>query len=229
MLQKNIKDKIWILRRSGKSYSEIQKILGIANKSTVSYWLRGLKLSPKEESALKTNLRIAHKRGLFHANKTRHLRVSKENKKWFTYGKRVFNTLDNNNKMLAILAAGLYWAEGTKVIDQHRTPSLIFSNSDPAMISIFMKFIRIILRVPEIKIRSGIHLYSSTEIDKARKFWSKITKLPSERFYIITQISRASKLMRGNTLPRGTLALKINSRKEFYIVMGMIASLKKNI
>jgi hypothetical protein len=91
-----------------------------------------------------------------------------------------------------------------------------------------MKFIREILKVPEDRIRAGIHLYSSTDITSARKFWSQTTSLPQDRFYIITQVSRASQGKRPyNILPHGTLAIRVSSRLQFHKVKGMIAGIVK--
>ena len=125
---------------------------------------------------------------------------------------------------LLIIGAALYWGEGAKKMAESRV-SLSFVNSDPEMIRIFMRFLREVIRVPEIKIRGGIHLYKNIDHTKARNFWAKITALPSDRFYIVNQVSRASKGKRGTTLPFGTLTLKVNNRKPYYIVKGMIDGL----
>ena len=86
-----------------------------------------------------------------------------------------------------------------------------------------MRFIREILKIPEEKIRAGIHIYPSISGDEAKKFWSKTTNLPENRFYIITQVSRASQNKRPfNILPFGTVVIKINNRQQFYKVKGMI-------
>ena len=115
----------------------------------------------------------------------------------------------------------MYWGEGTK--SERGSVSLSFSNSDPHMISVYMRFIREILKIPEEKIRAGIHIYQSTSADEAKEFWSKITNLPQNRFYIITQISRTSQNKRPfNILPYGTIAIKVNNRQQFYKVKGMI-------
>ena len=91
------------------------------------------------------------------------------------------------------------------------------------MISVYIRFIREILKIPEEKIRAGIHIYQSTSADEAKEFWSKITNLPQNRFYIITQISRTSQNKRPfNILPYGTVAIKVNNRQQFYKVKGMI-------
>ena len=91
------------------------------------------------------------------------------------------------------------------------------------MVSVYMRFIREILKIPEERIRAGIHIYPSISADSAKQFWASVTKLPKDRFYIVTQISRASQNKRPfNMLPYGTVVIKVNSRHQFYKVKGMI-------
>ena len=128
-----------------------------------------------------------------------------------------------------LIGTALYWGEGSKSERMTSTP-LDFSNSDPRMVIVYMKFLRKILKIPEERIRAGIHLYPSTPIDKARKFWAITTNLPEKRFFIINQISRASQNKRPfNTLPYGTIAIKISSRIQFHKVKGMIEGIMQKL
>jgi hypothetical protein len=215
----HLKQQAIILRKKGKSYNDIIKVLGIKSKGTLSHWFRGINLSSDEEKLLKTNNELAHKRGLFNANKIRTKRITEENSESLGIGKGLIQSISNDK--LLLIGASLYWAEGTKSINS--SPTLTFSNSDPDMISVYMRFVREILKVPEEKIRAGIHIYPSISPEFAKKFWARITGLPEDRFYIITQISRASQGKRPfNILPYGTLAIKVNNRIQFYKVKGMI-------
>jgi hypothetical protein len=93
-----------------------------------------------------------------------------------------------------------------------------------------MRFVREILKIPEDRIRAGIHLYSSTSIEGARDFWSNATGLPRDRFFIINQVSRASQGKRPfNILPYGTIAIKVSSRIQFNKVKGMIRGIVDNL
>ena len=207
------------LRKNGKSYNSIRKTLGLKSKGTLSHWFKNIKLSKKSLELLDKNNKLAHKRGLFTANKERKIRIEGENKKAYIEGQDYIQSI--SKKELLLIGAVLYWGEGAK--SERSSVSLNFSNSDPLMISVYMRFIREILEISEERIRAGIHIYPSISADGAKKFWSKITKLPENRFYIITQVSRASQNKRPfNILPYGTVAIKINSRRYFYKVKGMI-------
>ena len=215
----HLKNKAIFLRKNGESYNQIIKTLGLKSKRTLNNWFKNIKLSKKSVKLLDRNNKLAHKRGLFIANKNRKIRIKNENKKAYIEGQNQIKPI--SKKELLMIGAVLYWGEGTK--SQKGSVSLSFSNSDPFMISVYMRFIREILEIPENRIRAGIHIYSSISAVEARKFWSQTTKLPENRFYIITQVSRASQNKRPfNILPYGTVVIKINSRQQFYKVKGMI-------
>lgn len=215
----NLKNKAVSLRKAGKSYGDIRKTLGIKSKGTLSNWFKNIKLSKKTIRLLEKNNKLAHQRGLFTANKNRKARIENENEKAYNDGQSYIKSI--SKKDLLLIGAVLYWGEGAK--SERSSLSLSFSNSDPLMISVYMRFIRGILEIPEEKIRAGIHIYPSISADKAKKFWSKITKLPENRFYIITQVSRASQNKRPfNILPYGTVVIKINNRQQFYKMKGII-------
>ncbi len=117
----------------------------------------------------------------------------------------------------------MYWGEGTKSERRRGSPGLSFANSDPKMIAVFMKFIREVLKVKEEKIRAGIHIYAEIKSEDAKKFWSGATGLPTNRFYIVEQVSRASQGKRPiNLLPYGTAVIKVNNRSLFFKMKGMI-------
>ena len=215
----SLKERATSLRKNGESYNNIRKILGIRSKGTLSNWFKGIKLPKKSIELLAKNNKLAHERGLFTANKNRNVRIDNENKKAYTEGQNYIQPI--SKKELLLIGAVLYWGEGTK--SERNAASLTLSNSDPLMISVYMRFIREILKIPEEKIRAGIHIYPSISGDEAKKFWSKTTNLPENRFYIITQVSRASQNKRPfNILPFGTVVIKINNRQQFYKVKGMI-------
>ena len=223
----HLKEEAIALRRGGKSYNEITKALGIKSKGTLSLWFKNLDLSKKSKDLLEKNNILAHQRGLFTSNSARKARIVIENNESYLEGKNLIDYI--SERELLLIGAALYWGEGSKSERMPATP-LDFSNSDPLMVMVYMKFLRKILKVPEDRIRAGIHLYSSIPVDKARKFWASKTGLPEDRFYIINQVSRASQGKRPfNILPFGTVAIKVNSRIQFHKVKGMIAGIVEKL
>lgn len=223
----HLKQKAVALRLEGNSYGYIKKTLGLKSKGTISAWLKGLDIPEVAKKKLEKNNVIAIKRGLLSFNTDRTARIKVENE---IAHKNGFDTIPKNlNKRdLLLIGTALYWAEGTKAINK-TSPAFSFSNSDPKMIRVCMRFIREVLCVEEKDIGGGIHVYPTIDLVAARKFWSAVIGIPANKFYIVTQISRASKGIRDNKLPNGTLHIRIPRRLVFYKIKGMIAGLIKNL
>lgn len=87
--------------------------------------------------------------------------------------------LNGKNKILKIAGIMLYWGEGSqwageKIVD--------FANSNPAMIVIFLKFLRQICGISEKKLRAYLYCYENQNPKKILKYWSKVTKIPKKQF-----------------------------------------------
>lgn len=217
------KEQAIALRRSGKSYNEIRKILDVRSKGTVSYWLKGITLSASSKKKLEAHTQRAQARGFFKFNSERSARIKNENRKAIDIGKKEIGSLTCRELML--VGAALYWGEGTKA-GKKSNESLSFANSDPRMVRVFLQFIREFLNVSEEKIRAGIHLYDQTTDTAGKDYWASITNLPPDRFWIVRQISSASKGKRdAQSLPFGTVVIRVHDRRLFYYVHGMIEAL----
>jgi hypothetical protein len=183
-------------------------------------------LTEKARFLLEKNNQLAQDRGLFSFNANRTRSIIAENKKFVEEGYNLICKLGNES--LLIIGIILYWAEGTK--SEKCNQGLSFSNSDPAMIAYFVKFLKESLEIAEEKITGGIHLYPDSDVEQARKYWSKITSIPKEKFYIITQVSLSSQGKRPyNKLPYGTAVVRVSGRKYFYLMKGMIEGIKSRL
>ncbi len=83
------------------------------------------------------------------------------------------------DKFLWITGVTLYWTEGshssaTNVVD--------FANSDPAMVKIFLKFLRRICGVQEKRLRMYLYCYANQNIEELIRFWSRATAVPTIQF-----------------------------------------------
>lgn len=216
----HLKTRAIALRKKGNSYNKIRKLLNIKSKGTLSLWFKNVTLTENQKKKLEKNNLLAYSRGLYQANNKRSVLIQTQNDEAYSNGRKIIGKISKRD--LLLIGTALYWGEGTKSKKRSFTP-LVFCNSDPKMVQIFMKFVREVLLIEEKKIRSGIHLYATISENKARKFWSKVTGLPTNRFYIVNQVSRASQSKRPfNTLPYGTVVIKINNRILFYRMLGMI-------
>ena len=139
-----------------------------------------------------------------------------------------------SKKELLILGAGLYWGEGYKrpIIKNGKARSyhpVSLSNSDPALISVFLRFLREICEVEENKIRAGLRIFQHQNAEELLQFWSKLTKIPKERFekfyYGISKSSLGKRPF--NILPFGTIQIRVNDTSLYHKIMGWIEGLTK--
>jgi hypothetical protein len=174
-----IKRRVGQFRKSGKTYSEIQKIMRTKiPKSTLSYWCRKIKLPKwyilKVKKLNKKNLRKAQERAWL-ANREKREKFLKA----IDQKNRYLVNLLSNKGVCKISLAMLYLAEGSK----STRGSLMFGNSDPLTVGLFMKFLRYCYVVDEGKLRCTLQCRADQNIRKLEKFWSEITKIPLTQFY----------------------------------------------
>ena len=178
MSLKNKKQRAIELRQKGFSYGQILKELELPSKGTLSNWFKDLTLSKSAKTKLRKNYIIATKNGLSEFNKKRSRDILNENTEVLEKGRQEIKI--SNNRDLLILGSALYWSEGTKYIG--KSPSLIFTNSDPDMVKVYMRFLREALFLDESLIKAGIHVHPYINEQKARYYWAKISGLPIDLF-----------------------------------------------
>jgi len=97
------------------------------------------------------------------------------------------------------------------------------------LVAVFLKFLREICEVEESKIRAGLRIYQHHNSDQLLNFWSKLTKIPKERFekfyYGISKSSSGKRPF--NILPYGTIQIRVHSTPVFHTIMGWIDGLAK--
>lgn len=219
-------NKILDLRLSGKTYGEIRKVFKVP-KSTLSSWLKNIKLSEKSNSVLKKK----HKAGLValgEFNKRRTLANQQENETIRKEYETKVNKLTERELML--IGAALYWAEGYKNFGKPAYIQVSFVNSDSLMILVFLKFMERFLKITRNQLKPVIMLHINITRDGPLKFWSTLLRIPKENFHFTQFTSPASKQIRPrNLLPNGTLQLRIHKRQEFFKIRGLIDGIIKNI
>lgn len=174
----DFRDKAIILRKQGKTYSEIGALIPKVSKSTLSYWLSTLELSNKQKEKLSKNIN----RKLFKARATS-LEIAKEKRikyiiKTENENSYIFKLL-TNKRIAKIILATLYLGEGSKA----RHGSLSFGNSNPDIINLFLKLMRNCYDIDESKFRCTIQCRADQNIPYLEKFWLHLTKIPKKQFY----------------------------------------------
>ncbi|MBI3305718.1 helix-turn-helix domain-containing protein [Candidatus Nomurabacteria bacterium] len=170
MARKEEKQKAFIMRQKGMSYSQIKEKLGIS-KSTLSGWLYNMPLSEERIKELRdfNPIRIEKYRNT--------MRIKRESKNQIAYdyiAKRIGNISDRE-----FLIAGLflYWAEGSKT----KAFAIGLTNTNPTMLILFIRWLKF-FDVPKSKLKVHLHLYSDMNIKKQINFWSKTLDIPVSQF-----------------------------------------------
>src|ERR671910_489495 len=60
--------------------------------------------------------------------------------------------------------------------------SVMFANSDPRMIRLFLRLLRRFFDIDESRLRVRLHLHAGLDLGAATRFWSQVTGVPSEQF-----------------------------------------------
>lgn len=215
------------MRLQGKTYGEIRSLLGVP-KSTQSSWFKQLTLSGNASTILKRkqgdNLKFFKQ-----FNKARTVFIKDENEAVRkTYRAKVGKLSDRE---LMLVSAALYWAEGQKVFNNKRGgyPYLCFSNSDPQMLLLFLEFLERLLSVSRKEVRCEVHIQPNLSGAKSLAYWHRTIGIPINRLRVYKVISRSSNQKRPkNILPYGTVHIRVNGRRKFFKVKGIIDGLAIN-
>lgn len=166
------------LRKMGKTYSEIMNTVPVA-KSTLALWFKELNLSQPQKQKLTQKKRNAQKRG-GEARRVMRIRETREIK---ARAKKEVGKL--SHRELWLIGTALYWAEGTKEKRDSRQSVLAeFSNSDPKMIKLYIRWLIDIVGVNPNQVYCYLYIRKSAEghLSSIRKKWIGVTGLPKKQF-----------------------------------------------
>ncbi len=87
---------------------------------------------------------------------------------------KIKEDLNEEEEKLKVAGIMLYWAEGASGQNQ----MVDFTNSDPEIIKLFMRFLRGICGIKEEKLRGSLYCYANQNVKALEKYWSELTKIP---------------------------------------------------
>ena len=85
-----------------------------------------------------------------------------------------------NKDIAKVVLSILYLCEGSKSLERG---SVMFGNSDPFIINLFLYLLRRCYNIYERKFRCTLQGRADQDVKKLEKFWSKITNIPLSQFY----------------------------------------------
>jgi hypothetical protein len=180
MDRKELKKEATKLRKQGKTYTEIQNILKtFIPKSTLSNWCRDIKLPKEYQDRIQRIVVDNAQRGREIALIVNRTKRKKYLKSVVDRNKYLAPALTNKGTAKVALAM-LYLGEGGKHL---KTGALMFGNSDPFVISLFLHLLRYCYNIDETKFRGTLQCRADQDTKKLEKFWSKISGIPLSQFY----------------------------------------------
>lgn len=169
------KDAVEKLRKKGLTYAEIRAIHPIP-KSTLSVWL-----GEKYPAFFDEDARLEHLRKIrtLSAVKLRRDKIARDTVH-AARGTATAQILPTENiEFQKALLSMLYWAEGTK---HKATAGLIFANTDPRLVLLYISMLRNCFEIDEKKIRVRLHIHYYHKKEESRRYWSRLLNVPESQF-----------------------------------------------
>ena len=195
------------LRKQGLSYNEILNNVRVS-KSTLSLWLRDIGLAKQQRQKLtEKKLLAAHRGG------------EKKHIKRLLLTQKIQEAAINEVKFLSkrdlwLIGTILYWAEGTKEKEWAVGVGACFSNSDPLMIKLFLKWLADVCKIDKNRIQFSIFIHENNKyrLEKVKEFWSGATGFEITDFDTVYYKKHNPKTKRRNIGNNYYGVLKINVR-----------------
>jgi transposase-like protein len=192
------------LRLMGASVRDIARQLSVA-KSTVSIWVRDIKLTDEQIARLNAESRTLGTRGREKFTQTMQLKRQALVATLRRQAEEQYETLRSDPEFMFGLA--LYIGEGSK----GGLSTLIITNWNPCVITQAIHFFEQ-LGMPRERMRCKIVLHPNQDVAAAETFWSHTTGLPLTQFArTYHSISPGSRGKRGQKWPHGGCRLSVSS------------------
>ena len=207
------------LRQKGLSYGEILQTIPVS-KDTISRWCKDIELSNEQKQKLIKNKQFGQKKGSLIAAENKKNQRIKKTLEIQKIAKAEIGDLVKRDRFIAGIA--LYAGEGDKAVER-----VGFSNSDPKLINFMAKWFREFLAIPTSKMRGAIWIHEGLDENKAKLFWSKLTKIPTNQFHktYIAENKIESKKIRKNIHEYGVFSIRVSDTAKHRKIMGWILAL----
>ncbi|MFC9324679.1 hypothetical protein [Kitasatospora sp. NPDC057015] len=160
------------LRGEGRTYDEIQAALGVS-KSSISLWVRDVPV-PNADRVRRDRLRRAAE------TRWGPVRAQRDEERRATKAAAAAEIGPLSDRDLFLVGIALYWAEGSKDKPYDRRESAAFINSDPDVVSVYLRWLRL-LGFGEERWRLRVSIHESADVAAAERFWAGLAEVPVER------------------------------------------------
>ncbi|MFJ4772569.1 hypothetical protein ACIP88_26270 [Streptomyces uncialis] len=196
------------LRRQGLTYDEIQSELN-CSKSSISLWVsdlpRPVRRTPSEQAKLASRKRWDQELAVRD--------IERQRTKATAYSE--VGALTPRELMAA--GTALYWAEGTKDKPYARREDVLFVNSDPGVIRVFLSWLQLLEVDPE-RLRYRLMIHETADTEEAKRYWADFVGVNPDAFQKTTIKKHNPRTVRKNTGEdyRGCLVIRVLKGAELY-------------
>lgn len=204
----DLRDRARELRAQGMTYDQIQLELG-CSKSSISLWVRDLpkpeRRDPTEQAKLAARKRWEHELAVRDVERQK------------TKAAAALEVSEMTERELLMAGAALYWAEGSKDKTYARRENVLFVNSDPGVIELYLAWLRLLEVKPD-RLAFRVMIHATADVEGAKRYWADLVGVDVERFQKTTIKRHNPKTVRKNVGEdyRGCLVIRVAQGAELY-------------
>jgi hypothetical protein len=199
------------LREQGLTYNRIAEQLGVS-KASISLWVRDLPRPPRLSYTESRKRAADGVRRYWEAERT--VREARREAARAAAAAEIGCLTDRE---LIIAGAIAYWCEGSKNEPYNRQDRVIFTNSDPAMILFFLRFLAAAGVAPQM-VTYRVYIHETADVAAAERFWLELTGADPTQFrrsILKTHKPRTVRKNVGKTY-RGCLRVEVRRSVQLY-------------
>jgi predicted transcriptional regulator len=163
------------LREQGLDYDDIAAALSVS-KSSVSLWVRDMPRPPRMSSEESRKRSVEGARRYWAAE-----REVREAKREVARTAAAAEIGSVSPREILIVGAIAYWCEGAKRKPHNLSERVIFTNSDPQLIRLFLRFLEF-AGVDSRLLRFRVQIHETADITAAEDFWLRVTRADRAQF-----------------------------------------------
>lgn len=122
-----------------------------------------------------------------------------------------------SDRELFMAGVALYWAEGQKSKPYQRRESVVFINSDPGVIQVYLAWLDL-LDVPRERLRFRVMIHETADVAAAERYWADLVGINATALQSTTLKKHNPRTVRKNVgaAYRGCLVVRVLQGAELY-------------
>nr|WP_240942215.1 helix-turn-helix domain-containing protein [Planosporangium thailandense] len=208
----DLRERALVLRAQGWSVNDLALELGIA-RSTAWRWVRHLPLDRDSERARRKREHAA----LMADGRWERHRRERDERHAAAVASAASEVGSLSDREVLLLGAAVYWCEGAKGKPWRPASKIIFTNSDPGLIRLFLRFLAL-ADVDDERICFRLYIHETADVGAAEQWWMDRLGVGRERFQPTSLKRHRLPVVRKNTgaAYHGCIAVSVRGYRDIY-------------